>query len=77
MTTFYIQALGRDLNGPVEAILDCSTIDDAKAEARRVLAEIAAGGLPKNPMDMLSVELFDVDHRPIMEVRLILEEIDK
>ncbi|MBY5701035.1 DUF6894 family protein, partial [Rhizobium leguminosarum] len=46
-------------------------------EARTALAEMAADGLPTGDYNMLSVEIFDQQHNPIREIRLILEEIDK
>ncbi|MBP2444807.1 hypothetical protein JOH51_002246 [Rhizobium leguminosarum] len=42
-----------------------------------MLAEMAAEGLPAEPLNMLSVELFDERRRPLAEIRLILEEIAK
>nr|WP_205923406.1 hypothetical protein [Rhizobium leguminosarum] len=74
---FYFQLFDRDGVGATETGYDFDSIEAAKAEARRVLAEMAAEGLPTAPLNMMSVELFDESRRPLAEIRLILEEIAK
>ncbi|MBX5165057.1 MULTISPECIES: DUF6894 family protein [unclassified Rhizobium] len=77
MPKFYFELLDRDGVGTTETGYEFASIEAAKAEARRVLAEMAAEGLPSEPLNMLSVELFDESRRPLAEIRLILEEIAK
>ena len=77
MPKFYFQLLDGDGVGATETGYEFASIKAAKAEARRVLAEMAAEGLPAEPLNMLSVELFDESRRPLAEIRLILEEIPK
>ncbi|PCK83641.1 hypothetical protein CPT32_28050 [Rhizobium sophoriradicis] len=77
MPKFYFQLFDRDGAGVTETGYEFETVEAAKAEARRVLAEMAAEGLPAAPLNMLSVELFDESRRPLAEIRLILEEIAK
>jgi hypothetical protein len=40
-----------------------------------LLAEIAVDGLPKEPIDSISVELQDANRVPILTFRLVLEAI--
>ncbi|WP_027664178.1 DUF6894 family protein [Rhizobium leguminosarum] len=77
MPKFYFQLFDRDGAGVTETGYDFESIEVAKAEARRVLAEMAAEGLPAAPLNMMSVELFDESHTPLAEIRLILEENPK
>ncbi|ANP86536.1 DUF6894 family protein [Rhizobium leguminosarum] len=77
MPKFYFQLFDRDGAGATETGYDFDSVEAAKAEARRVLAEMAAEGLPTAPLNMMSVELFDESRRPLAEIRLILEEISK
>nr|WP_210282997.1 hypothetical protein [Rhizobium sp. BK049] len=73
---FHFQLFDRDGVG-TETGYEFESVEAAKAEARRVLAEMAAEGLPTAPLNMLSVELFDESRKPLAEIRLILEEIAK
>lgn len=50
-------------------------LDRAKEEAKMLLAEIAVDGLPKEPIDSISVELQDANRVPILTFRLVLEAI--
>jgi hypothetical protein len=77
MPTFYFRIIDRDGDGPIETAFDFANVDLAIVEARTALAEIAADGLPAGPLNLLSVEVFDETRRPLREIRLILEEIDK
>lgn len=47
MPKFYFQLLDRDGVGATETGYEFASIDAAKAEARRVLAEMAAEGLDR------------------------------
>ena len=50
-------------------------LERAKEEARTLLAEMAIDGLPKEPVDSISVELQDPNRVPIITFRLVLEAI--
>lgn len=52
-----------------------SGLEQAKEEARTLLAEMAIDGLPNEPVDSISVELQDANRVPIMTLRLVLETI--
>lgn len=76
MATFYMQTM--DAQGEViDTKVELDSIEAAVLEARTTLAAIAADGIPREPTSMLSIEIFDGDRKPIREIRLILEEIDK
>lgn len=75
MPKFYFQLFDRDGAGTTETAYDFASIEAAKAEARRVLAEMATEGLPAAPLNMMSVELFDESRRPLAEIRLIPKKL--
>lgn len=77
MPIFIFQTIDHRGDEPTEQIAECADIDAAKLEGRRLLADLATEGLPENAMGMLSVEVFDSEKRPIVEYRLLFEEIAK
>ena len=77
MPKFYFQLIDHEGIKPTEMAYDFDNAEDAIAESRTALAEMAADGLPRGEYNMLSVEIFDDQRRPVREIRLILEEIDK
>ncbi|MBY3379482.1 MULTISPECIES: DUF6894 family protein [Rhizobium] len=77
MPTYHFQLLDHEGIRPTEMSYEFETEQAAIDEARTALAEMAADGLPTGDYNMLSVEIFDQQHNPIREIRLILEEIDK
>jgi len=77
MATFYFQLLDHEGVRPTEMAYDFDTAEAAIDEARTALTEMAADGLPTSAYNMLSVEVFDAQRKPIREIRLVLEEIDK
>ncbi len=77
MPKFFFQVIDRTGAEPTEFALEFPSLDDAKQEARRALAEMASEGLPAEPLNMLAVELFDENKVPITELRLLLEEVPK
>jgi hypothetical protein len=77
MATFYFQLLDHDGVRPSEMAYDFDCAEAAIDEAKTALSEMAADGLPSSEYNMLSVEVFDSQHKPIREIRLVLEEIDK
>ena len=50
-------------------------VEEAKNEAKFLLAEMAVDGLPKGVIESLSVELQDENRIPLLTVRLVLEVI--
>lgn len=52
-------------------------VEDARAEARALLGTLAAQVLRTRDIDMISVEIFDEVKAPIVELRLVFEEIPK
>ncbi|KRB61524.1 hypothetical protein ASE04_21985 [Rhizobium sp. Root708] len=77
MARFYFQLLDHEGVRPAEMVYDFDTAEAAIEEARTALSEMAADGLPTSEYNMLSVEVFDEDRKPIREIRLVLEEIDR
>jgi hypothetical protein len=77
MPTYHFQLLDHEGVRPTEMRYEFDSEQAAIEEARTALGEMAADGLPTGDYNMLSVEIFDEQHQPIREIRLILEEIDK
>lgn len=77
MPKFFFQVIDRASPEPTELAHEFETLDAAKHEAKLALAEMAREGLPEAPLNMISVELFDENRAPIVEFRLLLEEIPK
>ena len=75
MPTFYFQILDGD-GGLTDTMADFESLDAAIEEARTTLAAIAADGLPMGE-SMVSIEIYDESRKPLREIRLVLEEIDK
>lgn len=77
MAKFYFQLLDHEGVRPAEMLYDFDTAEAAIEEARKALSGMAADGLPTSEYNMLSVEVFDEERKPVREIRLVLEEIDK
>lgn len=77
MPTFIFQLLDGSGADATEIQHEIDTIDGARSEARTLLRELVA----KEPCDefgeMMSVEIFDAERRPILELRLTFDEISK
>ncbi len=77
MARYFFQLLDHKGVRPTEMAYEFDTAEAAIEEARTALSEMAADGLPTGEYNMLSVEVFDETRRPVRELRLVLEEIDK
>ena len=77
MPQFYFTTVAGDGTIQAQIPAELDTVDLAKMEARRMLANLASDGLPREPLDLMSVEVYDEDHKPIVEYRLALQEIVK
>lgn len=77
MPHFYFTTVASD--GTIRTGIPCEAadLDEAKKEAKRELSRLAAQGLPDDPINMLSVEIYDEQQKPELELRLMMEEIRK
>lgn len=77
MPQYYFSTVAGD--GTIQSLIPAEhdTLELAKLEARRMLANLASDGLPRGPLDMMSVEIYDEDRTPLVEYRLALQEIIK
>ncbi len=77
MPQFFFTTIAAD--GTIRSGIPCEAdnLDEAAKQARRELSALAAGGLPDNPLNMLSVEIYDEQQKPELELRLVVEEIRK
>ncbi len=76
MAKFNFEIMERD-GSLTESQGTFASFEEAKAEACRTLANVAADGLPLPPMNMVSVQILDEVMKPLWEARLVLEEVDK
>jgi hypothetical protein len=74
---YHFEVMDGSGDGPVNMALDFDTLDKALEQAHIALAEMARDGLPKEPINMMTVEVFDADQRPLTELRLTFEVIPK
>lgn len=77
MQQFYFTTVAGDGTIQSQIPAEFENADLAKLEARRILANLASDGLPREPLDMMSVEVYDADRKPLFEFRLALQEIVK
>ncbi len=74
---YFLEVIDGSGEGPVSMSIDFESEEEAVREAHVALAEMARDGLPKEPVNVMSVELFDERKRPITELRLMFEVIPK
>ena len=77
MPKYYFTLLDREGYAASEVAYEFHDNDAAKNEALKILSEMASDVLPSPPMNMISVEVFDEDRRPIVETRLVLDVLPK
>ena len=77
MPQFYFTTLAA--NGAIRTQIPAiaEDLEGARSEAKRMLSELACAGLPDDPLNMLSVEIYDEQQKPELERRLLVEEIRK
>lgn len=56
---------------------DYPSLEFAKVEARNVLAQLASERFPLGDWEMISVEIYDDAMKPLTELRLSFQEIEK
>ena len=74
---YYLEVMDGSGESPVSMTIEFESEEEALREAHVALAEMARDGLPKEPVNMMSVELFDDRRCPIAELRLTFEVIPK
>ena len=74
---YFLEVTDGSGEGPVSMSIDFESEEEAVREAHVALAEMARDGLPKEPVNVMSVEVFDEHKRPVTEVRLTFEIIPK
>jgi hypothetical protein len=77
MPQYYFSVVDRDGASPAERSYEFENDAHAVEEGRKALAEMALDGLPGEPLNILSVEVFDAAREPIVEIRLTLEFVPK
>ncbi len=75
MGRFYFKIQDQDGVLQPDRDFDFVDLEQAKGEARTLLAEMAIDGLSNEPIDSISVELQDANRVPIVTFRLVLESI--
>lgn len=77
MPTFIFQLLDGSGTDATEIQHEIDTLDEARSEARTLLRELVAKGSRDEFGDMMSVDIFDAERRPVVELRLTFNEIAK
>lgn len=77
MPKFYFKVIDREGTLPADEPYEFADIVEASEQARLALTEMATDGLPNPPTNMLAIEVQDEDHRPLIEMRLVLEILSK
>jgi hypothetical protein len=77
MPRYIFQTLHAESDEPLDTARDAPDDDAAKEIARQMLVTAASIGLPSSHGDMIAVEVFDSKREPLVEVRLVYEEIAK
>ncbi|MFK0335610.1 hypothetical protein [Rhizobium sp. 2MFCol3.1] len=77
MPTFIFQLVDGSVGDVTEIQHEIDTLDEARSEGRTLLRELVAKGSPDEFADMMSIEIFDAERRPIVELRLTFDQIEK
>jgi hypothetical protein len=77
MPKFFFQLLDGSGQDAVESEFEFSNLHAARSEAKNALGEMARDGLPNDPANIMSVEIFAAERQPLLEVRLTYNEIRK
>lgn len=74
---YFLDVMDGSGEGPIGMSIDFASEEEAVRQAHLALAEMARDGLPKEPVNVMSVKLFDEGKRPITELRLTFEVIPR
>lgn len=74
---YFLEVMDGSGESAVSMSMDFKSEEEALREAHVALSEMARDGLPKEPTNAMSVELFDEHKRPLAELRLTFEVIPK
>ncbi|MBZ7927115.1 hypothetical protein LAC81_34730 (plasmid) [Ensifer adhaerens] len=75
MPTFYFRTTDQEGFSAEDRGFDFPDEQTAIAEAKVTLAEMAADGLPQEPISMIGIKVLDQRHVLLVELRLVLEII--
>lgn len=75
MPTFYFRTTDQEGFSAEDRGFDLPDEQAAIAEAKVTLAEMAADGLPQEPISMIGIQVLDQRHVLLVELRLVLEII--
>lgn len=76
MPAFIFSIVDQSGSAPVEMEYEFPDIESAKAEAKSVLGEMAADGLPNIHENLIGIKVFDLGRNLVVEYSLTLKEID-
>lgn len=77
MPRYFFTTVDASGSAQSDVSFDFLDIEAAKDEAMALLSGMVKEALPGPPLDMLAVEIFDEDKKPLVELRLLLEVIPK
>jgi hypothetical protein len=75
MPNFYFRTTDQEGFSAEDRAFEFADEQAAIKEAKVTLAEMAADGLPQDPISMISIQVLDQHHALLVELRLVLEVI--
>ncbi len=75
MPQFYFRSTDQDGFSAEDRGFEFPDSEAAIEEAKLALAEMAADGLPQEPVPMISIQVLDTNHMLVCEMRLVMEVI--
>lgn len=73
MPLFFFRTTDQDGFSAEDRGFEFTDSEAAIAEAKVALAEMAADGLPQEPVSMISIQVLDSNHVLVCEMRLVME----
>ncbi len=75
MPQFFFRSTDQDGFSAEDRGFEFPDFEAAIEEAKLALAEMAADGLPQEPVSMISIQVLDSNHVLVCEMRLVMEVI--
>ncbi|MGI0523021.1 DUF6894 family protein [Rhizobium giardinii] len=75
MPQFFFRSTDQDGFSAEDRGFEFPDSEAAIKEAKHALAEMAADGLPQEPVSMISIQVLDSNHVLVCEMRLVMEVI--
>jgi len=77
MPRYLFQLIDGSAADATEMDFEFDTFGAARSKAKTMLCEMVLKGLPEHTGDMMSVEIFDANKVPLLELRMTFDKIAK